>query len=198
MAPSCDLDERTLIAQLRENDQQAYLALYNRYHRGVYAFIVRYVKINAVAEDLLQDVFLKLWEVRHRLNPELSFSSYLYRIARNCVFKMFKAIANDKVLRNQVLNSLQQSVLEVEDRVQWQKYSQLLNLAINALPPQRQKVFKLCREQGKTYEQVAEEMRISHHTVKEHMMLAIRDIKNYVSSKADLPLAALLLLWNLF
>jgi RNA polymerase sigma-70 factor (family 1) len=197
MTSSCDLDERKLIAQLRENDKQAYLALYNRYHRGVYAFIVRYVKINAVAEDLLQDVFLKLWEVRHRLNPELSFSSYLYRIARNRVFKMLKALANDEALRHQVLNSMQQSVLEVEDRVQWKKYSQLLNLAINTLPPQRQKVFKLCREQGKTYEQVAEELHISRHTVKEHMMLAIRDIKNYVSSKADLPLATLLLVLSL-
>lgn len=187
-------DDKKLVVLLKEGNGEAYIELYNRYRRGVYSFLLRYVKVPSMAEDLLQDVFLKLWEVRHRLNPDLSFSAYLFQIARNRVFKMLKAIAHDEALRAQVLNRLSEAVTETEDRVQWQKYSQLLHSAIDALPPQRQKVFKLCREQGKTYEQVAAEMHISRHTVKEHMTLAMKDIKDYVWRKADVSLVLFFLL----
>ena len=186
-------NDKELIVLLSESNGEAYIELYNRYRRGIYSFLLRYVKVPALAEDLLQDVFLKVWEVRHRLNPEMSFSAYLFQIARNRVFKMLKAIAHDEALRARVLNRLSETISETENRVQWQKYHQLLHSAIDALPPQRQKVFKLCREQGKTYEQVAAEMHISRHTVKEHMTLAMKDIKDYVSRKADVSLVLFLL-----
>ena len=141
-------------------------------------------------EDVLQDVFIKIWEIRGRIKPELSFSGYLYRITRNHVFKLLKKITADEALRLRVMQDLYQQTTDADTLLQWKQYETLLHSAIDRLPPQRQKVFRLCREELKSYEEVARELGISRNTVKEHMMLAMKSIRFFVYSNADgiLPL----------
>jgi RNA polymerase sigma-70 factor (ECF subfamily) len=145
------------------------------------------IKIPTLAEDIVQDVFLKIWEVKKNINPSLNFQAYLYTISRNMIFRAIKRIANDRNLRDQVTDE----TIKVQDEditsiLQWQHYAEWLKEAIDNLPPQRKRVFRLCREQGKTYQQAAEELGISRLTVKEHMMLAVRSIKQYLYQHGDI------------
>jgi len=190
--PYCN--ERILLEELKDGNSTTFLELYNRYHPGLYHYVIRFIKVPALAEDVLQDVFLKIWEIRKTINPDLSFQAYLYRISRNCVFKLIKKIASDENLRLKIMQQLQKNVTGADIKMQWKEYEELFNYAIAQLPPQRQKVFRLCREEGKTYEQAAAELGISRNTVKEHMVMAMKFVKEQFLHY-DISLGLILLLF---
>ncbi|OQP63677.1 RNA polymerase sigma factor [Niastella populi] len=187
-------NEQSVIQRLQRGDSDAFLQLYNHYHAALYHYVLRFVKSPAITEDVLQDVFLKIWEIRDRIDPSLSFKAYLYKICRNSVFKLLKKISVDEALRLQVMQQFTQSVADADLKILWQQYEEILQAAINKLSPQRQKVFRLCREEGKSYEQVANELGISRNTVKEHMVLAMKQIRGHFEQYGDDPAAFVLLL----
>jgi RNA polymerase sigma-70 factor (ECF subfamily) len=173
-------DDFLLMRQLRQNDAAAYIELYNKYHSKMYGWLIRFVKLPELAEDIIQETFLKIWEIRHRIQPQQSFPAYLYRISRNKALKMLKKISRDETLRSKVL--AQYAAIEMNDpekKLQWRQYQQLLDNAVSRLPVQRQKVYILCRHNNKTYDEVANELGISKNTVKEHMIKALQDIRQY-------------------
>jgi RNA polymerase sigma-70 factor (ECF subfamily) len=178
-------DEVELISRLQNNDADAYMLLYKRYHVLVYNWAIAIVKVEHLAEDLVQDVFLKIWQIRNRLNPSQSFPAFIYRIARNKAFTLLKKIANDDKLRADVILHLANKIESAEHKVQWREYEVILQKAVSQLPTQRQKVFKLCRQDGKTYDEVAQELGISRNTVKEHMVMAVKNIKEYLYRFGD-------------
>jgi len=191
MRPADLFDEVHILNLLKNGDTDAYLSIYNRYYNQLYSHVLRYIKIQELAEDIVQDVFLKLWNIRGQLKPELSVKSYLYRIGRNDVFKMMKRIAVDTELRARIAESIEEINLEQAPDMQWREYSLMLENAISKMPPQRRRVFKLCRQEGKTYEETAAMLGISKYTVKEHMMLAMKFLRQYFH-KADIVLGLLL------
>lgn len=186
-------DEIELLKQLQKGDTKAYLALYQRYHVLVYHWALKLVKIPQLAEDLVQDVFLKIWQIRERLNPQQSFPAFIYRIARNKAFNLLKKISLDDDLRSRVMTELSDTAESAENKLVWQQYEQLLKSAIDQLPQQRQKVFKLCRQDGKTYDEAAAELGISRNTVKEHMVMAVKNIKEYFYKYGDIAFLFILL-----
>ncbi len=189
-------DEKELINRLKVGDTDAYTQLYDKYHPALYAYVLKFVKIPEVAEDILQEVFIKLWEIRKRINSDLSFNAYLYRITRNCVFKLLKKISKDEDMRVDIAYKLINSVNTADLKLQWQQYEAILNSAISSLPPQRQKVFKLCRQEDKSYEEVAAVLHISRNTVKEHMVYAVRSLKDYMWTHADMRFVLLYILFT--
>ena len=190
-----DFEEKELLEKLRQNDKDAYLKLYSHYRGPIYHFITRFVKSPFYAEDILQDVFLKIWEIRSRINPELSFKAYLYRISRNLVYKFLKKAAADEAILAHTMHFFKPASDEVEISLQWKEYEKKIEEAIQQLPPKRQKVFRLCREENKSYDDVSNELSISRNTVKEHMVLAMKDITEYLKlhSGIKLPLLVFLL-----
>lgn len=185
-------EEADLLQKLQQGDTEAYITLYNQYYPSLYTYILHFIHVPELAEDALQEVFIKIWEVRERINPELSFSGYLYRITRNHVFKLIKKISADEALRLQVMQELQQQTVQADTKLLWKQYESLLHEAIAQLPPQRQKVFRLCREESKSYEEVAVELGISRNTVKEHMVLAMKSIRFFFYTNTDGILPVLL------
>jgi RNA polymerase sigma-70 factor (ECF subfamily) len=190
-----DFEEKELLEKLRQNDKDAYLKLYSHYHGPIYHFITRFVKSPFYAEDILQDVFLKMWEIRSRVNPELSFKAYLYRISRNLVYKFLKKAAADEAILAHTMHFFKAATDDIEITLQWKEYEQKIEEAIAQLPPKRQMVFRLCREENKSYDAVSNELGISRNTVKEHMVLAMKNITEYLKlhSGIELPLLVLLL-----
>lgn len=180
--------DASLIRELWQNDPEAFMELYNRYQAKMYDWLIRFVKLPELAEDIIQDTFLKIWEIRHRLDPELSFPAYLYRISRNKAFRLLKKISLDDTLRKQVLIRIEKEPDDPEKRLRWLQYQQLLENAVDQLPAQRRKVFKLCRQNNKTYDEVANELGISRNTVKEHMVKAMQDIRQYFYRYGEISL----------
>ncbi len=184
-------EDAGLVQRLRRGDTAAFIEIYNRYHGDIYNYLLRFVKLPEMAEDIMQDVFLKVWSIREKINPELSFLGYLYRISRNQAFKALKKIAADKDLRLRVLLEFSHTVEGTDNKAGWDQYEKILMSAIDSLPAQRRKIFKLCREEGKTYKQVSCELNISPNTVKEHMVLATRSIREYFYRYGDITLLAI-------
>ena len=187
-----DAPEQVVLKLLKDGNRDAFVCIYNNYHNTLYRYALRFLKVPQLAEDVVQEVFIKVWELRFTIDPSLSFKSYLFTITRNSVFKLIKKITFDHRMRTEVAFYFGNKIIDPAVQLQWQQYSVILDAAIERLPPQRKRVFKLCRQEGKKYEEVARELNLTRNTVKEHMVLAVRSIKEYVMRHADVSLALIL------
>jgi RNA polymerase sigma-70 factor (family 1) len=184
--------DEQLLFMLADSDQQAFTGLYNRYHAGIYNYLLAFVKIQSIAEDLTQEVFIKIWEARRRLQVHTSFAAYIFRISRNTAIDFMKKIAADRKLRNEIILQAQPVFPDNgSNGLLAKEYHHLYKRAVDSLSKQRRTVFLLCREEGKTYEEVAGILGISRHTVKEHMAESLRTLRNFLQEKAE---AAILLI----
>jgi RNA polymerase sigma-70 factor (family 1) len=186
--------EEEVLLKMMQGDESAFTKIYRHYHASLYVYLLRFCRIPSLAEDLVHDVFLKVWEIRDRINPELSFSGYLYRIARNHVIKTIEKLATDKNLRNQLFSQLDDiSHAQPEHQVRAKEYDRLFQEALVRMPAQRLNVFRLCRQEGKSYDEAALLLGISRNAVKKHMVLSMRFIYDYVHRHGDILLALFLL-----
>jgi RNA polymerase sigma-70 factor (ECF subfamily) len=175
-----------LLLLLAGSDQQAFTELYNRYHAGIYSYQLAFVKITGIAEDLTQEVFLRIWEARQRLHIHTSFAAYIYRASRNSAIDFMKKVAADRELRKEIILHMQPCFPESSyHQLQAKEYRFLYKQAIDSLSQQQRTVFLLCREEGKTYEEVAGLLGISRHTVKEHMSKSLHSLRNFLSGKTE-------------
>jgi RNA polymerase sigma-19 factor, ECF subfamily len=186
------VNDIVLCERLKGGDVEAYKQIYDKYHSQLYYYALRFLKMPELAEDVIHDVFLKLWEIREQLKPEYGIAGYLYKISRNQVFKLIKKIAVETELRAKVISIIEEQAVESEADLQWNEYAGLLGGAVEQLPPQCKKVFNLCRQEGKTYDEAAQILGISKHTVKEHMMAAMKSIKKYFRQNADIVFSLLI------
>ena len=194
MPANKDFDETELLKRLQRGDELAFIEIYDHYKQPLYSFILKFVKVPAYADDLLQDLFLKIWEIRSRINTGLSFKAYLYRICRNLVYKFLKKTAQQaEELSEQMQHFIPDVNANSEVKLQWKEYEENIKLAIDNLPPRRKEIFILCRQGRHTYDDVAKQLGISRNTVKEHMVLSMRSISSFLKLQKGihLPLALL-------
>lgn len=139
------------------------------------------IKVPALAEDLMQDVFLKIWEDCQNIHVAVSFSSYLYQAARHKAIDALRRIVREPVLEDEVRHRLSSGLDDfMHPDYEWRQYEYLLNQAIDALPPQRRRAFELVREEGKKYEEAAALMGITRNTLKQHLSLAVESIRQFL------------------
>jgi len=167
-----------LIIRLQNDDKEAFDELYREYYSAVYYNILKLTRDSIAAEDILQEVFIALWEKRCDLDAEQEISGWLFVVSYN------KSIS---YLKRKLKESLAQAVLQQNTENTTDTGNSLFNIrmsilekAIEQLSPQKRKVFELCKLQRKTYAEAADELHISKHTVKEYLSGAVISIKNYV------------------
>ena len=188
--------DEQLLLMLAGSDQQIFTELYNRHHAGIYNYLLAFVKIPSISEDLTQEVFLKVWETRKRLQIHTSFAAYIYRISRNTAIDFMKKIAADRELRSEIILHKESFFPDSHSsQLLAKEYSYLYKQAIDSLSQQRRTVFLLCREEGKTYNEVARLLGISRHTVKEHMTKSLHNLRNFLSEKKESALLFAILFW---
>jgi RNA polymerase sigma-70 factor (family 1) len=168
-----------LAVRLRQGDVEAFDILYQKYHQGLYFNILKLIRHTAATQDILQEVFLKLWERRSSLDPDQSVTAWLFVVSYNKAADYLKhylrhSISLDESQEKIMALPPEESYLTIEER------TQLLTEAIGQLSPQKRRVLELCKLQGKTYEETAQELHISRHTVKEYLATAISHIKGYI------------------
>ena len=188
--------DEQLLLMLAGSDQQIFTELSNRHHAGIYNYLLAFVKIPSISEDLTQEVFLKVWETRKRLQIHTSFAAYIYRISRNTAIDFMKKIAADRELRSEIILHKESFFPDSHSsQLLAKEYSYLYKQAIDSLSQQRRTVFLLCREEGKTYKEVARLLGISRHTVKEHMTKSLHNLRNFLSEKKESALLFAILFW---
>ncbi|HEY8894200.1 MAG TPA: RNA polymerase sigma-70 factor [Niastella sp.] len=192
MATVIPYNEQLLLNGLRQGDQACFDQLYQLYSERLYINLLKLVKHPETAEEILQDIFIQVWEKRTTIEIHTSIRAYLFRVGENKVYDFYRKVRRDKVLYAHVKAAASEQYTHIEETLLFRENEQLLHAAVAALPPQRRQVFELCKFQGKTYEQVSALLGISTSTINDHIVKATRSIRQYFYSH-DHTAGALLL-----
>jgi RNA polymerase sigma-70 factor (family 1) len=183
--------DNELTTYLKDGDESAFVELYNRYKLRIAGNLVKLLKSEELAEELLQDLFLKIWDTRAQLHPDKSFRSYLFRVSENMVMDVFRKAARDKKLQAKLMSLQTEYYSHIEEDIIALQENRLLESAIALLPPQRRQVFTLCKLEGKSYKEVSEILDISPSTINDHLYKANRFLKQQLNPASGLALFAL-------
>lgn len=171
---------KLLIQQLQRGSERAFTILYDKFSKQLYRNILRLVKDEFIAQELLQDLFLKVWENRQNIKIEGSFKSFLFKVAGNLVFMYFRKVAKDNRLIENLIRANIEFDINAEEIVISRQDQELLYAAIAKLPPQRKQVYTLCKLEGKSYEEVSKELGISTSTISDHIVKANKTVKQFL------------------
>lgn len=174
------IEEQRWLSLLKQGDKAAFDMIYKFYSNRIYNRILSMIKIPEVTDELVQDIFLKVWEKRADIKEDLSFQAWLYKIAEHIVYDHYRRLALDVKMRTYMLETYAELYNQTEDYILNKERSQLLDQAVLQLPVQRQRIFKLCRIEGKSYEEAASLLNISTSTVSNQLVKATKSIKDYV------------------
>lgn len=184
-------NEQHLIRLLQQGDHVAFDTLYNTYSGRIYGRILRLTAIESVASDILQETFVTVWEKRQSINVELSFRSWLYRIAENAVYQYYRRLARDSRFQERVLNHFTEMYWHTEEDLIFKESKKILHDAIAKLPEQRRKVFQLCKIEGYSYREAAEILGVSPSTVSNQLVKANAFVKEYIFKSQEMTLVIL-------
>lgn len=171
--------------QMHDGSQQAFTAIYRHYSPRIYLNILRMVHDPLTAEEMVQELFTRIWQNRENKGLQENFTAYMYRIAQNLVHDFFRKIQRDRRLLDRFRSLAEQHYEHIEEAVQYQQSSAILQKAIDQLSPQQKKVYTLVKVEGCTYKRAAEIMGISPLTVKEYLVSTNKTIRKYVISHSD-------------
>ena len=181
-----DLPDAELLKLLKAGDEHAFESLYQAYSPQIYLKLLKLVKLQSLAEELLQDVFVKIWEKREGIDVEKSFRSYLYIIAQNLAKDVFRRAALDKKMLNEMINTSTEIYDPMAEGYMENNHKQLLQEVTSFLPPQRRKVYILIKIEGKSYEEVSMLLGISQSTINSHIVKANAALKKHFAENKTL------------
>jgi RNA polymerase sigma-70 factor (family 1) len=188
-------DEKVLLAEMALGDTAAFGQIYQHYHPKIHHYILLLVKSPPLAQDLLQEVFVRLWEARGQLDGVKAFGPYLFCMARNHTINAMKAIARSKVAIGEVLRHYPEPACD--DGILERDYGRFIQKVLQSLPPRTREIYRKCREEGKTYDEVARELGISGNAVKRHMVNSIRILREAAEKGLGISTRLLLVLLSL-
>ncbi|WP_342990736.1 MULTISPECIES: sigma-70 family RNA polymerase sigma factor [Bacteroides] len=154
---------------------------YNEYRDSIQAYIACRIPHKYDAEDLTQDVFIRLLDYRQLINRD-TVKSFLYTIARNIITDLLRRYYKKEEITSYIYDTVCTSTNETEDGIITKELFSLLKTRISQLPPQRQQVYKMKYDQFLSSEEIACRMQLSKKTVENHLQLARKDVKDYVTS----------------
>lgn len=184
-------DEHELMLEVAAGSESAFKQLFAQYHHRLGAYIYRLTDSMELAEEIVQDVFLKIWMSRETLAGIKSFKAYLFVVSKNYALNCLRKVAKERNRSAEWDDNIINDIA-VDETDEYDKYYSLLDEAINHLPPQQKTVYILSRQQHLKYNEIAEQLNLSRETVKKYLQIAIASITNYV--QANIDLAPLLLL----
>lgn len=187
--PVCD--ESAVLLKVAEGDEKAFCALFDQYHQLLASHIMKITRSAELTEEIVQDVFLKIWVSREALTEIRNLRSYLFIVSKNHALNSLKKVARDRAnFLDANWELLEKTFTSPEPETS--DYYSLIDEAINHLPPQQKKVYLLSRHERMKYSEIAEELNLSRETVKKYLQLATEAISTRI--KAELSKMALLIL----
>jgi len=188
--------DKAIKIKFSTDESLAFTMLFEAYHKKIFYFILRYVHSEELAEDLSQEVFLKIWQNRNDLPHIQSIKAYLFTVARNHTLNSLKKAFQSEVALSEVVNSFAKTTNSIEEEIDDKEYAQFLNHVLDGLPAKSRHIFKLCREEKKSYEEVAQAMSISKNAVKNHMVLSMKILRASASKELGYSLCLLFEMFN--
>jgi RNA polymerase sigma-70 factor (ECF subfamily) len=178
-------NEPELLLRLSTGDQEAYRQLFEQYWNQVYAIGLKLSKSPELAKDLAQETFIKVWNYRDKLTEVTHFRSFLFTISRHLVIDHLRKKVFTTGNEDYLVAYFSDDASTPHEKAEYKELEQLLNSAINHLPPQMQQVFRLSRFEGLSHAEIALRMNITRITSKSYMVRALYSIRKYLSQYGD-------------
>jgi len=185
-------DERMLLQQIAKGDAGAFKTIFDTYRSRLHYYIFSFVKSNQVAEELVIDVFMKLWTGREMVIQIRNFDGFLFRVAHNKTIDFLRSVAKDPDFRELLWEEMQIGAdTGADNALIIHEYEEKVREAIALLSPQRKKVYQLSREMDLTHEEIAVQLNLSKSTVNNHLVEARQFIRQYLVNRFDLAMLLL-------
>lgn len=179
MENRCLENEQVLLERISSGDQKAFAIIFKFYSSFIYLFALKLTKSENTAEEIVQEVFVKIWTNRDQLVTVGNFGAYLNRITRNHSYDVLKRLSHEALISSELRKQISEVSNCTEDELDFRDANQSLNKAIEKLTPQQKLVYSLCHQEGLKYNEVADRLNISTSTVHSHMKRALQTIRNY-------------------
>lgn len=179
---------------LKNGDKQAFNLLFNLYNQKIFFFAKGYLKSEKEAEEIVQETFLKIWERRNHLDPELSINAYLFKIAFNFIQKQFIKNAKEQEFKHDFANELVNFDEQTSNMLNYHFLLDHINLLIDELPPRQKEIIILRKLDNYSIKEISEQLSISVKTIEAHLTAALKFLKERLKSEKfdDLLLFALI------
>lgn len=177
------MDEHDLILRLIDGDENAFCELYATYKSRLIYFAMRFLKSREYAEDIFQDTFVIIWQGRQFIDPNTSFSAYLYTIVRNRVLNQLRDLQNQENLKNQILSQSVDYTNDTTNKILEDDLSNLIGHAMQQLTGRQREIFTMSREKQMSHREIADVLGISVNTVQEHISVSLRILRHYLERR---------------
>lgn len=161
----------------QKGDSNAFTKLFDAYNNRVYYFALSLLRNEGEAEEVMQEVFVKIWENRHQLNARYSFSSYLFTVTKNHILNRMRRKAHEKNYADYCRHNTYTSRNLTDDELSYRELNSMVHRAIDTLSPRKREIFVLSREKNMTYREIAAKLNISIKTVENQMVFALRQLR---------------------
>jgi RNA polymerase sigma-70 factor (ECF subfamily) len=190
---------KELLGQIAVGSETAFAELFRLYHPKIYEVGMMLTRSHELAEELVQDVFLKIWLIKDQLPGINDFPSYLFIMARNRAYLTLRRKINlQKITAGSLSSDMPAYSMETEEQIIYNDYRKLAEQAISRLPVRQQEVYRLSKLQGLKREEVAVRLGIQPATVKEHLAKAVKNIRAFLMANSDIFPAEAVLVFSLW
>jgi RNA polymerase sigma-70 factor (ECF subfamily) len=178
-------NEPVLLLQISQGDREAFRVFYQHYYPFVQQYIALFEPSGENLEELAQDVFVRIWEKRGHLARVESLKNYLFLITRNVVFNYLRSLRMQHKVKE--LDGLpEQAGDDLENELLFRQYYKIAQEAVEKLPPGRRKVLKMSIDDGKSLDEIAEELNISRAGVKKQLYAATAFVRQYLQEHGEM------------
>jgi RNA polymerase sigma-70 factor, ECF subfamily len=175
-----NISDEILVARIRHDNKDAFKLLYNRYNKKIYYFSLKYLGNNVEAEELVQSVFINVWENRESLDAAIPIKNYIYKAAVNYIYNYLKKKAiRARYIESEINKGEIYSNLTYE-QVFFHDLERSLNSIIETFPERQQKIFRLSRVEGLSHKEIARKLDLSERTVENQIYRSLKIIKNAI------------------
>lgn len=185
--------EVSLLRDLKLGKEQAFREIFSRYHHRVYRYVLRISGDSNLSEEIAQDVFIKIWDYRANIDENRQFSFFIFKIAKNAMLNALKKEAiHNRLTEEAVVNLV--SGISPEDDYLWKQYCAILEEGLTNLPEKCRVIFEKSRFEGKSYEEIAEDLGISKNTVRLQIIKSLKIMRNFFKEHPEMEIIKILLI----
>lgn len=183
-------DDGYCLAKIKEGDEHFFNLIFGKYRNQLFAYLYKVTKSKELAEEIVLDVFLKLWHGREAITEIQNFEAFLYKVAHNKAIDFFRSAKRSKALQQALWEAITETpdVDNADNRLIFKNTDALIKEAINQLSPQRKKVFELRHYEDLSYAEIAAALNLSSNTVRNHLAASLQFIRDYLEKNNALVL----------
>lgn len=197
MSGNISINETYLLHQLADGDENAFRILYDRYRDKLFFYVLRITASRQIAEDVLQEVFVKIWVGREGMKDVECFSAWLFRLAKNKTINGLRRVSLETSILAEIGFTTDRQVNNTSETLDFLDTRKALQEAMEQLPPRQKLVYRLRWEQGLKSREIARHLNISPLTVKKHIAEASRSIRSLLEKKDHISITVIALIFNL-